>query len=101
MAYVFKNAEGHIIGFSRYRCDDAQEWVDEDEPTLWVSPKEELEQLDKENYISQRRLREFIMLTTEALKRISEGEKINISVIPGVSQVFETEAKAEKLRKKL
>jgi hypothetical protein len=59
---------------------------------------EQLAQLDAENTLSQRNLRDFIMLTVEALKR---GSPIDLSKVLGISNVIAVEVEAQALRKLL
>jgi len=56
--------------------------------------------LETENQITQRRLRETIMLITEAFKQIT-GDALDLSQIPGVAQVYAVEARAAQLRAEL
>lgn len=67
-----------------------------------ASPKAllDLQQLESENQITQRRLRETIMVMTEAFKQLSGGA-LDLSQIPGVAQVFSVEAQAAQLRAQL
>lgn len=59
-----------------------------------------LKKLDSENALTQRNLRETIMLMSEAFKQISGGT-MDLSSIPGVAKVYEVEAEAETLRAQL
>jgi len=60
----------------------------------------ELHQLETENQITQRRLRDTIMLMSEAFKQITGGA-LDLSQIPGVAQVYAVEARAVELRAEL
>jgi hypothetical protein len=59
--------------------------------------QDQLAQLDAENTLTQRNLRETVMLMAEAFKTISGGA-VDMTVIPGVAKVFEVEAQAAALR---
>jgi len=59
------------------------------------TPVAQLAQLDAENQLTQRNLREFMLLVVEAMKH---GTPIDLSVIPGVAKVIEVEAQASELR---
>ena len=61
-------------------------------------PKEALAKLDQDYTLTQRNLREFIMLTAEALK---SGTPIDVTVLPGVQVVYAVEAQAAVLREQL
>lgn len=56
---------------------------------------EQLAALDAANTLTQRNLRDFILLTTEALKL---GQPVDLSSIRGVARVAEIEAQAAELR---
>lgn len=64
------------------------------------TPLEKLRRLDVDNTLTQRNLRETIMLMNEAFKTISGGA-LDLSQIPGVAQVYAVEAQAEALRAQL
>ena len=66
------------------------------EPT----PLELLQKLDAENALTQRNLRETVMLMNEAFKQLSGGT-LDLSQIPGVAMVYEVEAQAAALRAQL
>ena len=66
------------------------------EPTV----QDKLAALDAENALTQRNLRETVMLMAEAFKTITQGA-VDLTVIPGVAKVFEVEAQASELRKQL
>jgi hypothetical protein len=70
------------------------------QPVLVVTPtpQEALASLDTTYALSQRNLREFIMLTAEALK---SGTPIDVTVLPGVQTVYAVEAQAVILRAQL
>lgn len=53
------------------------------------TPREQLAALDTEFALTQRNLREFVLLVTEALK---SGNPIDLSVLPGVQVVAAVEA---------
>ena len=62
--------------------------------------QEQLAQLDADNTLTQRNLREFILLTTEAIK-VATNNAVDLSLIPGVAKVVSVEARAAVLRAKL
>ena len=64
------------------------------------TPAQLLAQLDTENALTQRNLRETVMLMAEAFKTITNGS-VDLSAIPGVAKVYEVEAQAEVLRGQL
>ena len=59
-----------------------------------------LNKLDADNTLTQRNLRETIMLMNEAFKLVSSNA-VDLSNIPGVAQVYAVEAQAEVLRGQL
>ena len=59
-----------------------------------------LNKLDADNTLTQRNLRETIMLMNEAFKLVSSNS-VDLSNIPGVSQVYAVEAEAAVLRAQL
>lgn len=67
---------------------------------LLNGPKAKLAQLDAENTLTQRNLRETIMLMSEAFKQVTGGV-LDISSIPGVAKVYEIEQQAAQLRTQL
>lgn len=71
-------------------------------PTVIPEPTilEKLAQLDQQNTLTQRNLRETIMLMTEAIKQATNNT-IDLSQIPGVAKVIEVEAEATILRSQL
>lgn len=62
--------------------------------------QDKLARLDAENALTQRNLRETIMLMTEAFKTVTGGA-VDLSQIPGVAKVYEVEAEAANLRSQL
>jgi len=58
---------------------------------------QQLAALDATNTLTQRNLRETVMLMAEAFKQISGGA-VDLSTIPGVAKVYEVEAQAAALR---
>lgn len=67
------------------------------EPVPTVAQK--LSQLDAENTLTQRNLRESIMLMAQAIKTINPA--LDLTAIPGVAKVFEVESQAAALRSQL
>jgi hypothetical protein len=76
---------------------------DEEAEALRPKPNEKLVALltlESENQITQRRLRETIMLMSEAFKQVTAGA-LDLSQIPGVAQVYAVESQAAALRAEL
>lgn len=59
-----------------------------------------LNKLDADNTLTQRNLRETVMLMAEAFKLVSNNS-VDLSNIPGVAKVYEVEAEAAALRAQL
>lgn len=59
-----------------------------------------LNKLDADNTLTQRNLRETIMLMNEAFKLVSSNS-VDLSAVPGVAQVYAVEAQAAVLRGQL
>ena len=59
-----------------------------------------LNKLDADNTLTQRNLRETIMLMNEAFKLVSSNS-VDLSAIPGVAKVYAVEAEAAALRAQL
>ena len=59
-----------------------------------------LNKLDADNALTQRNLRETVMLMAEAFKLISNNA-VDLSTIPGVAKVYAVEAEAAALRAQL
>jgi F420-0:gamma-glutamyl ligase-like protein len=77
----------------------------EDAPVIAAPPVpptviEQLAKLDADNTLTQRNLRETIMLMNEAFKLVSNNA-VDLSNIPGVAQVYAVEAQAAVLRGQL
>jgi hypothetical protein len=66
------------------------------EPTV----QDQLAALDAENALTQRNLRETVMLMAEAFKQITDGA-VDLTAIPGVQKVYAVEAEAAALRAQL
>jgi hypothetical protein len=64
------------------------------------TPRELLAKLDVDNALTQRNLRETIMLMAEAFKAATNGA-IDLSQVRGVQMVYAVEAEAEVLRAQL
>lgn len=64
------------------------------------TPAQQLAQLDADNALTQRNLRETVMLMAEAFKTITNGS-VDLSAIPGVAKVYAVEAQAAELRAQL
>ena len=61
---------------------------------------QQLDALDAANALTQRNLRETVMLMAEAFKQVTGGA-VDMSTIPGVAKVYEVEAQAAVLRAQL
>lgn len=74
----------------------------EDAPVIAPLPTTQdlLIKLDADNMLTQRNLRETVMLMAEAFKLISNNA-VDLSTIPGVAKVYEVEAQAAVLRGQL
>lgn len=59
-----------------------------------------LNKLDADNMLTQRNLRETVMLMNEAFKMVSNNA-VDLSNIPGVAQLYAVEAQAAVLRGQL
>lgn len=59
-----------------------------------------LNKLDADNMLTQRNLRETVMLMAEAFKTVTNGA-VDLSAIPGVAKVYAVEAQAAVLRGQL
>jgi hypothetical protein len=62
--------------------------------------QQQLAQLDADHALTQRNLRETVMLMAEAFKTLSGGA-LDLSQIPGVQKVYAVEAEAKALRESL
>lgn len=67
-------------------------------PPIPPTVAQQLAQLDADNALTQRNLRDFIRVATEALKL---GQPVDLTVLPGVAKVYEVEAEAAALRAQL
>lgn len=95
------------LEFARFEND---KWVVQPIPVSEPDPEgspeapptvqEKLAALDASNTLTQRNLRETIMLMSEAFKQATSGA-VDLSQIPGVAKVYEVEAQAEALRAQL
>jgi hypothetical protein len=61
---------------------------------------DQLAALDAANTLTQRNLRETVMLMAEAFKQVTAGA-VDLSAIPGVAKVYAVEAEAAALRAQL
>lgn len=77
-----------------------QELVDIAATNIPATPLQALQRLDAANQLTQRNLRETVMLMTEAFKLVSSNS-VDLSAIPGVAKVYEVEAEAAALRAQL
>lgn len=69
-------------------------------PPVQPTVIEQLAKLDADNALTQRNLRETVLLMVEAFKIVTNGA-VDLSNIPGVAQVYEVEAEAAALRAQL
>ena len=69
-------------------------------PEYAPTSQELLNKLDADNTLTQRNLRETIMLMNESFKLVSSNS-VDLSNIPGVAQVYAVEAQAAVLRGQL
>lgn len=100
---VVRNSKGEVIAFGPN--DDSYSpsgdfTIEADEPLIVPTPIELLVKLDAENQLTQRNLRETVMLMAEAFKTVTNGA-VDLSQIPGVQKVYEVEAQAQALRAQL
>ena len=58
---------------------------------------QQLDALDAANALTQRNLRETVMLMAEAFKQVTNGA-LDLSSVPGVARVYQVEAEAAVLR---
>jgi len=68
-----------------------------DAPVFTPTVAQQLAALDASHTLTQRNLRETVMLMAEAFKTLSGGQ-LDLSSIPGVAKVYEVEAQAAALR---
>ena len=69
-------------------------------PVHMLTVADQLTKLDADNQLTQRNLRETVMLMSEAFKQVTGGA-VDLSTIPGVAKVYEVEAQAAVLRAQL
>lgn len=99
---MFINPQGQLyigdlaVGDREATAEEVAAWEESRKPTI----RDKLNALDEANMLTQRNLRETIMLMNEAFKSISGGA-LDLSQIPGVAQVYAVEAEACELRTKL
>lgn len=77
-----------------------QELVDIAATDIPATPLQALQRLDAANQLTQRNLRETVMLMSEAFKQVTGGA-VDLSTIPGVAKVYAVEAEAAVLRAQL
>jgi hypothetical protein len=66
-------------------------------PVHTPTVQEQLNALDAQNALTQRNLRETVMLMAEAFKTVTNGA-VDLSQIPGVAKVYAVEQEAAQLR---
>ena len=96
MKKIIINCETGVVDSVDLTPDEVQEISNRPAPT----PEQQLDMLDAANALTQRNLRETVMLMTEAFKTVTNGA-VDLSAIPGVAKVYEVEAQAEALRAQL
>jgi hypothetical protein len=69
-------------------------------PEVPPTVQDQLNKLDADNALTQRNLRETVMLMAEAFKVVSNNA-VDLSTIPGVQKVYAVEAEAAALRSQL
>jgi len=92
-------------GFAHLLPTGSSQITDEEAEELRPKPpaptvQDKLNALDAKHTLTQRNLRETIMLMNEAFKQITDGA-LDLSAIPGVSAVYAVEAEADELRAQL
>ena len=109
--YKYTNSSNSVVtdgnGFSALITNPAiQAWLaDGNTPAPADAPAppsvaQQLDALDAANMLTQRNLREFILLTTEAIK-VATNNAVDLSQLPGVANVANVEALAAELRSQL
>ena len=69
-------------------------------PQTPLTAQDLLIKLDADNALTQRNLRETVLLMAEAFKTVTNGA-VDLSAIPGVAKVYEVEAEAAALTAQL
>jgi hypothetical protein len=93
-------SENSIDGWTEITEQEFHAILDARRASNGSTAAEKLAALDAANQLTQRNLRETVMLMTEAFKQITGGA-VNLSSIPGVAKVYEVEAQAAILRGQL
>ena len=97
--YFLDSAEfEHLLPAGCVQITDAE--AEALKPVHIPTVAEKLAALDAANALTQRNLRETVMLMSEAFKQITGGA-VNLTSIPGVAKVYEVEAQAAALRAQL
>lgn len=99
MSYITRNAKGEICGLFSDQQFEGQEFVEGAVINVTPTVVQQLAALDAANELTQRNLRESIMLMTQAFKELNPG--LDLMQIPGIAKVFEVEAQATALRAQL
>jgi len=95
-AFELDGSQDHLIPDAFVLATDEQVQEIQNPPEPTATPAILLQKLDAENALSQRNLRESIMLMVQAIHTINP--EVDLTQIPGVSKVFEVEAQASELR---
>ena len=95
-AFELDGSQDHLIdaSFTPATDDQVKAIQNPAPPALTVS--QQLAKLDADNSLSQRNLRDFIMLTAKAMQELNPA--MDLTQIPGVAKVVAVEAQAAALR---
>jgi len=99
-AYELDGSQDDLIPADFVPATVAQVQTIQNPTAMPLTTAQRLAVLDAENPMTQRNLRETVMLMAEAFKQISGGA-VDLSTIPGVAKVYEVEAQAAALRGEL
>lgn len=94
-------AAAHLVAQGHVEITDAEAKaiIAAIKPIALPSPTDaagKLAQLDTDNHLTQRNLREFILLTAKAVQQLNPG--LDLTQIPGIAKVAQVEAQAAALR---
>ena len=97
-AYSADGTQDHLIPAEYIPATDAQVQAIQNPPPL-ATPAAQLAKLDADNTLTQRNLRDFILLTVKAVQQLNPA--LDLTQIPGVAKVVAVEAQAATLRTQL